>query len=425
MKKLLSLVLCLMLAMSVFSFASAADEDVVIKWASPMLLETPEGPWIEKIIEEFNAMDNGYVVEGLAIPTNDLDKKLVAMATADDMPDIVTGYNTTLMTLVDMEKARPLTDLYDDDYISTFVPIGIETFTVDGVPYGHPFFIISQGVVYRKDLFEKDGVEVPTTWEELVAAAKKLTHDDQYGITLVGTRNGSGASRFQAIIRNFGVDEYFKDADGKWQTDIGSEKFITAVKAFTDLDLVDGVVPAGVIETGYGEAVGLLSSGKAAMLVTGSNALGALVAKVPELKGNLGSFPNILVERQVNTAAGSAIYITSEPDEVKDEGIRQFLAYLTGTENSLELAQLSGRLPVFTDTFNDPSVSTIDGAEGFLAAMTDIPTYVVPTIPGYGEQNDILGECYQAVFMGGSVEEACAVAQERAQEICDEANAEM
>ena len=421
MKKTISLFLALVMVLSCVSFAAA--EDVVIKWASPMLLETPEGPWIEKAIEEFNALDNGYTVEGLAIPTNDLDKKIIAAAGASDLPDLVTGYNTTLTNLVDMELARPMSEFFSEEYIADFIPFARDSSSIDGVLYAHPFFVLSQGIVYRKDLFDAKNIAAPTTWDELVAACKALTEGESYGMAYVGTRNGSGGARFSNIIRNFGVDEFYKDADGKWQTDIGSEKYIAALKAVTELDTVHKVVPPGVIETGYPEAVALLSSGKAAMLVTGSNAVGAITAKVPELVGKLGSCAIPNVGRQVNCSAGSALFVLTPADQGKDEGIKLFLEFLTGKEKALELTTISGRLPVFTSQFNDPSIQAIPGMDGFLDAMINQEAYIAPSIPGYNEINDIGGEAYQSVFMGEkTVEEAAAIAQERAQELCDDAN---
>ena len=44
----------------------------------------------------------------------------------------------------------------------------------DGAPYGVPMIAVSHGIYYNKDLFKQLGIEVPTTWEELLAAAQKI-----------------------------------------------------------------------------------------------------------------------------------------------------------------------------------------------------------------------------------------------------------
>ena len=71
------------------------------------------------------------------------------------------------------------------------------------------------------------------TWDEYVEVSKALTGDGAYGNTLVGANNGSGAGRFQYVIRNFGVDEFIQGDDGTWTTDIGSQKYIDALRALS------------------------------------------------------------------------------------------------------------------------------------------------------------------------------------------------
>lgn len=420
MKKLASLTLCLLLALGCAGGALA--EDVTISYISSTILESPEGAFEQDLIDRFNAMDNGITVEVQGVASNDLNTKMVALAAADDLPAFVMGNETLMGALLDMEVVAPVQDIFEKEYLDGFVAANIDSFTVDGVRVGIPYFGGAQGVVYRKDIFEEKGVAVPTTWEELVDAAKKLTVDGNYGITLVGTRNSSGASRFQPVVRNFGCDEFYKDEAGKWQTDIGSEKYIQALRAFTDLVTVHEAVPPGVVETGYPEAVALFSSGKAAMLITGSNALGAITAQVPDLVGKIGSFPNIKVERQVSTAAGFGLFITTQ-DEAKQKAAAEFIKFMHQPENALAFAGLTGRLPVRQECFDDPSIQNISGLEGFIQALENV--YIPPTIPGYSEVEDIHAEAYQTVFTGqGTVEDAAAKALTRAQAICDAANGE-
>ena len=54
------------------------------------------------------------------------------------------------------------------------VPGLAEAGTVDGALYGMPWYAGVRSVVYRTDVFEKAGVEPPTTWDELVAAGEKI-----------------------------------------------------------------------------------------------------------------------------------------------------------------------------------------------------------------------------------------------------------
>src|SRR5256885_13795163 len=81
-----------------------------------------------------------------------------------------------------------------DDYMSKtgtkkedFVPSLINAFTYQGKTYGIPKDFNTLGLVYNKDLFKAAGVAEPTndwTWNDLSAAAKKLTTGGVVGLSL-------------------------------------------------------------------------------------------------------------------------------------------------------------------------------------------------------------------------------------------------
>ena len=420
MKKFLSMLLMASLLLSCVAMPASAEGVTEITYLSSTILETPEGAFEQQLVDDFNALNNGIhvTVEGCA--ANDLNAKLVVMAAGGDLPAFVMGNETTMSALVDMEMAVPMESLMDADYISGFVDANLASYAMGDKHYGIPYFGGAQGIIYRKDIFEQKGLSEPTTWDEFIDVCTKLTGDGMYAITLVGTKNSSGASRFQPIIHNFGCDEFTKDANGLWTTDIGSAKFTAALQAFTDLDVKYHFVPAGVVETGYPEAVALFTSGQAAMIITGSNAIGAITSQVPELKGKLASMPNIAVERSVSQAGGFAFFVTTQ-DVAKQQAAVEFIKYFLSTDNALDFAELTGRLPVRKEAMQSDRVAAMPELSGFLKALENV--WISPTIEGYSEINDILGEAYQSVFTGeATVEQASTKAGQRAQAICDAAN---
>ena len=53
---------------------------------------------------------------------------------------------------------------------STLAPLRI-----NGILYGIPYNTNARGMVYRTDIFEENGLEVPTTWGDFVETARKIT----------------------------------------------------------------------------------------------------------------------------------------------------------------------------------------------------------------------------------------------------------
>ena len=53
---------------------------------------------------------------------------------------------------------------------STLTPLRI-----NGKLYGIPYNTNARAMVYRKDIFEENGLEIPTTWTDLIATSRKIT----------------------------------------------------------------------------------------------------------------------------------------------------------------------------------------------------------------------------------------------------------
>ncbi|MDV9172754.1 sugar ABC transporter substrate-binding protein [Streptomyces sp. W16] len=83
-------------------------------------------------------------------------------------------------------KSGQVADLSDiiDPVKSDFNPADINSHTVDGKVYGVRMIDDPQFFYYRKSMLEKAKVEVPTTLDELLEAAAKLTTDKVKGIDL-------------------------------------------------------------------------------------------------------------------------------------------------------------------------------------------------------------------------------------------------
>ncbi len=117
----------------------------------------------------------------------------------DDPPFDLVGCDDLL--LVEAARAGHVATLDDfvarDGYsLDDFTPQAIRAVSDRGKLYGLPYCDVSNVLIYRADLFEKHGVAVPTTMDELTAASLAIQaavradgHEDFYGITLRGAPN--------------------------------------------------------------------------------------------------------------------------------------------------------------------------------------------------------------------------------------------
>ena len=107
-----------------------------------------------------------------------VERLTTALSSESETPDVVEVGNTQAATFTTAGAFADMTGdleaLGGDDLLPGFVEAG----TADGATYAVPYYAGSKYVFYRKDLFEKSGLEVPTTTEEFVDAAIKLKQDN-------------------------------------------------------------------------------------------------------------------------------------------------------------------------------------------------------------------------------------------------------
>ena len=143
------------------------------------------------LADEFHQAHPAIKIKVVPVGEQDLDKKLMAASAAGTLPDVVRvglehvkGY-----AQADILSAGAAGDvisaLGEDSFFSGPLELvanaqgGADAVPIDGW---------AQGIWYRKDWFEKAGLDPPATWEAIAKAAEKF-HDPaagQYGI-VVGT----------------------------------------------------------------------------------------------------------------------------------------------------------------------------------------------------------------------------------------------
>ncbi len=132
--------------------------------------------------DAFRAANPGVDLKQLTVPYGDDTTKLTAGDAAGAVPDMLYAYSQFMYTYGVDGLTQPANDLIETIGRDRFIPGVLDGITVDGNIYtvpqtGFPFFIY-----YRKDLYDKLGLKVPTTHDELLAnVAAVHSPPDIYG----------------------------------------------------------------------------------------------------------------------------------------------------------------------------------------------------------------------------------------------------
>lgn len=131
---------------------------------------------LEAAITKYEAANPDVRIEVRAVPFGNLLSTLRSQATSPSGPTITGIYELWLPELVQSGIADVAPSDYTAD-VKTNWPAGlVGSVSVDGQVYGYPNEVNLYALNYNKRLFAEAGIEgPPTTWDELVDAAEKLT----------------------------------------------------------------------------------------------------------------------------------------------------------------------------------------------------------------------------------------------------------
>ncbi|EPH43927.1 sugar ABC transporter substrate-binding protein [Streptomyces aurantiacus] len=160
----------------------------------------------------------------------------------------------------------------------------------DGKLYGEPFYGESSFLMYRKDVFEKEGLTMPEkpTWRQVADLAAKVdgAQKGMKGICLRGLPGwGEVMAPLTTVVNTFGGTWFDKD----WKARLDSPEFEKATRFYVDLVREHG--ESGAAQSGYAECLNNLTQGKTAMWYDATAAAGSLEAAKSPVKGKIGYVP--------------------------------------------------------------------------------------------------------------------------------------
>ena len=190
-------------------------------------------PGTEQAVKRYAKAYEGADVTTQWITGENFESKLFSALLTDNAPDLFEFHPQ--IQLVRRGQVADLTDLVEpvkDD----FNQADIASHTVDGKIYGVRMIDDPQFFFYRKSLFEKAGVDVPTTLDELIEAAAELTTDKVKGVFL--------GNELDAVIRPLiwaaGADTLDEKNEIAYHTEGVKEGLVKLRKLFTSGDLLLG-----------------------------------------------------------------------------------------------------------------------------------------------------------------------------------------
>ncbi|WP_082672437.1 ABC transporter substrate-binding protein [Luteimonas abyssi] len=220
---------------------------------------------MQRLTSDFTEKNPDLRVEWVTLEENVLRQRVTTdIATRGGQFDILTIGTYEVPIWAERGWLTPLE--FDADYdVDDLLPQIRQAASHDGTLYAAPFYGEGSMLMYRTDLFEAAGLEMPEqpSWNFVADAARTLTDGNgTYGICLRGKAGwGENMALLTAMANSFGGRLF----DENWQPQFDSPQWREAIQTYVDLMREAG--PPGAAANGFNENLALFNAGRCAMWI--------------------------------------------------------------------------------------------------------------------------------------------------------------
>ncbi len=299
-----------------------------------LMVNNPQMVDLERLTADHFTAETGITVNFTVLPENDVrDKISQEFSSQAGQYDVATLSNFEIPIYAKSGWVAPL-----DQYIAAdpgfdqadILPSMTASLSANGKVYGEPFYGESSFLMYRKDVLDSAGIQMPAhpTWQQVaeIAAAVDGAQPGMAGICLRGQPGwGQVFAPLTTVVNTFGGTWFTKD----WQAEVNGEGFREATQFYVDLVRAHG--EAGAPQAGFTECLNDMVQGNVAMWYDATSAAGSLEAADSPVKGKIGYVAAPVVE----TASSGWLYAWAwsiQQASTKKDNAWKFISWASGKQ---------------------------------------------------------------------------------------------
>jgi sorbitol/mannitol transport system substrate-binding protein len=405
------------------------------------MVNNPQMVDLQALTAEHFTEETGITVNFTVLPENDVrDKISQEFSSQAGQYDVATVSNFEIPIYARSQWIAPM-----DEYISEdpefdqddiLGPMVESLSGEDGKIYGQPFYGESSFLMYRTDVLEAEGIEMPAkpTWQEVADIAARVdgSVEGMAGICLRGQPGwGQVFAPLTTVVNTFGGTWFTED----WQAQVNGEAFREATQFYVDLVREHG--ENGAPQAGFTECLNNMIQGNVAMWYDATSAAGSLEAPDSPVKGKVGYVAAPVVETDSSGWLYAWSWGIQQASEKKDLAW-QFVSWasskeyeeLVGTELGWSRVPAGKRASTYENpeylqeagAFAGPTQAAIESADPNNPGVQPRPApgvqFVdIPEFPGLGTQ---VSQYISSAIAGQmSVDDALNQGQELAEDVAE------
>src|SRR3954465_12961144 len=353
---------------------------------SVLMVNNPQMVDLQKLTADNFTKQTGITVNYTVLPENDVrDKISQEFSSQAGQYDVASLSNFEVPIYAKSGWVAPL-----DRFIAAapafdqadILPSMTASLSSDDQVYGEPFYGESSFLMYRKDVLDAAGIQMPAkpTWPEVADIAARVdgAQPGMAGICLRGQPGwGQVFAPLTTVVNTFGGTWF--DAD--WTAQVNAEGFRKATEFYVDLVREHG--ETGAPQAGFAECLNAMVQGNVAMWYDATSAAGSLEASDSPVKGKIGYAAAPVVE----TKSSGWLYAWSwsiQQASTKKDDAWKFISWASGKQYEGLVGREVGWADVpagkRASTYSIPEYLQVAGA--FAQPTLDAITSADPNNPG-------------------------------------------
>ncbi|SMQ65016.1 carbohydrate ABC transporter substrate-binding protein, CUT1 family [Bacillus sp. OV166] len=299
-----------------------------------------------------------------------------------DLPDVI-GMGGDV-SYAEISKAGALKDVSKDSALNDIQPAYIDMLkdiSKQDKVYGIPYAANANAVIYNKTIFKELGIEVPTTWEEFIAAAEKAKAAGKIPFYFTFKDAWTALPAYNVLAANTQGDDFFKKLDK------GDTKFAEGHKEAAEKLLT-------LLEFGHKDQNGkayndgnvAFAKGESAMYLQGIWAIPEIKKANPNIE--VGVFPYPIGDSKVVSGVDLLLAQSATTEHPKEA--KKFIEFLLSDENMKEYLTQQNAFSAKTGIVQE--APELEGLKASFekGAVVDFPDHYVPTAVALEKQLQVL-----------------------------------
>ncbi|MBC9726900.1 sugar ABC transporter substrate-binding protein [Streptomyces sp. TRM68367] len=332
----------------------------------------------KEIIADFEKANPDIDVQYVPVAATEVQSKYDTAIQGGGLPDVGGVGAAMLAGIAAQDALEPLEDRLAKSFLNGKLNEGmVESVKVAGGSDEHMYTVPTSAnngtLYYRTDLFQKAGLEEPSTWDRFYEAAEKLTNvkKNEFGYTIRGGA-GSIAQALDAMYGQSGITSFW-DSSGE-KTTLNDPKNVQALEKYAAL--YKRVTPAADLNNDFTKMVAQWDSGTIGML---NHNLGSYQDHVKAL--GTEKFRGI---PQPTGPGGKRVQVSNPVDGLglfkssknKEAGWK-FIEFAASHESNSKWNESAGAIPSHTEAAKDAWISEAEPTKLAATALNDGSTTIV------------------------------------------------